>query len=738
MHSTDPNQYWRFWKQIKASRDIPCTHGALDANIFAKYYIEHCKPQETPEFDHESMAEIESFIKEYTISDGLELDTLMNDILNAPISLEEAEHAFSCIKTGKANGIDGVPSECLKYASNELLRPITLLFNCIFDSGDYPEEWSEGIINPIYKHGAKTLPENYRKITVSTSIGKLFDSIINKRLVFYRRITHDEDKFQNGFKEKSRTIDNAFILNGIIEKYKANKKPLYICYVDFKSAFDHINRSALLYKLRKRGVSGKMLRILKDMFAKAKSSAKWGGYVSETFNNLYGVLQGGVTSPTLFNMFLEDLVNFLDVTCGVKMGDMMIAYLLFADDLVLISDTAEGLQKQIGGLYEFCRKWHMIVNLTKTKICVFNVSKKVLADYHFYYNGKEIEITDQYKYVGIIFSAPKNNFRKAHEHLANQARKAIHAIYKMSRDSIGDLSPWLKLKTFDAQVLPILEYGTEIWSTGSTISALESVQLKYLKQILGVKQQTSTLAVYGETGRFPLLLRQRLALIKYWSRVISMDPSSVLKCVYNEIYDLHKQGHFTWCSKVYNVLNLYNFGPVWDQQDNHQSSQLCISHFKEILYSRYMSDWCEAVQDSDVNPILRTYSLFKKDFQLEPYLLHVKDKHIRSAIGRFRTSSHILRIETGRHQKPKLDICKRTCLFCTTNDIDDEYHLLLTCQFHRTERAIFLSDLGFEKNVTLCKETFVQIMSDKNEYKLHILGRFLHGCFEKRKFNMVH
>ena len=143
------------------------------------------------------------------------------------------------------------------------------------------------------------------------------NTIINNRLVYYRRISNEEDPFQNGFKEKSRTIDNAFILNGNIENYKALGQPLYIRYVDFKSAFDYINRNALLFKLLKRGVTGKMLRILKSLFSKTKSWAKWNGSLSEAFENLYGVLQGGVTSPSLFNIFLEDLIIYLDMTYGV-------------------------------------------------------------------------------------------------------------------------------------------------------------------------------------------------------------------------------------------------------------------------------------------------------------------------------------------------------------------------------------------------------------------------------------
>ena len=120
----------------------------------------------------------------------------------------------------------------------------------------------------------------------------------------------------------------------------------------------------------------------------------------------------------------------------------------------------------------------------------------------------------------------------------------------MSSDTLGDLPPVLKFKIFDSQILPILEYGSEIWSAGSEINVLECVQLKYVKQLLGVKPQTSTLAVYGETGRFPLVLRQRLNVVKYWYRILTMEPSSVVKCVYDELYSLHAKGHSTWCCKI--------------------------------------------------------------------------------------------------------------------------------------------------------------------------------------------
>ena len=676
------------------------------------------------------MNEVECFMRQYEISDDPHIDTLINDILNAPISLEEVGKCMRNMKQGKSSGIDGIPSECLRHAAGELLHHVTALFNCIFENGDYPESWAEGIINPIHKQGPQNLPQNYRKITVSNAIVKLFDDILNKRLVFYRKINCQEDPFQNGFKERCRTTDNAFILNGIVEKYRSLNKPLFICYVDFKSAFDFINRNALLYKLLKRGVNGKMLHILKSMFEKSKSTAKWNGCLSEAFENLYGVLQGGVTSPTLFNVFLEDLVKYLDTTCGVYMSNLMIAYLLFADDLVLIADSAVGLQKLIDGLQTYCSKWHMLVNLTKTKIMVFNLPRSIPMQYKFLYNGKEIDIVNDYKYVGIFFSSDKNMYKKAREYLAQQANKAIYAVRQLPTGIFSELTPKLKLKIFDTQILPILEYGSEIWSNGRKINILEIVQVKYLKHMLGVKPQTSTLAVYGETGRFPLVLRQQLNQVKYWCRIMGMEQSNPVKCVYDEILKLHLCGFNTWCSHVENTLTRYGLTEIWDAQSI--TTDKFIPEFKGIIYTNYMNEWRESINDSYANPILRTYKLFKNDFQMEPYLFQCKSLYRRS-IAKFRTSSHILRVETGRHQKPKLDINDRICMFCNTNEIDDELHLLTSCPFHVRERAHLLTHLDVCQTNGSSNRLFLEIMQNKNPEFLDHLGQFLCDSFGKRK-----
>ena len=116
------------------------------------------------------------------------------------------------------------------------------------------------------------------------------------------------------------------------------------------------------------------------------------------------------------DVFLEDLPDYLDLKCGVSMNTIVITYLLHADDLILISETPEGLQRLIDGLHEFCKQWHMIVNLMKTNVCVFNrKASKLARQPKLFYNGQDVDvdvdvdycIKYKYMYLGIFFSNTK-------------------------------------------------------------------------------------------------------------------------------------------------------------------------------------------------------------------------------------------------------------------------------------------------------------------------------------------
>ena len=128
----------------------------------------------------------------------------------------------------------------------------------------------------------------------------------------------DDDPLQRGFKKDRRTSDNLFVLYNLVETQKTREKPFYVCYIDLTKAFDYLNRDALILELQQRNVDNKFLNTIKSMFLKSSSRVKWNGKISKPIQNRYGVLQGGVLSPKLFNEFLQDLGKYLNPKYGLN------------------------------------------------------------------------------------------------------------------------------------------------------------------------------------------------------------------------------------------------------------------------------------------------------------------------------------------------------------------------------------------------------------------------------------
>ena len=161
----------------------------------------------------------------------------------------------------------------------------------------------------------------------------LITGVINTPVILWV-ITHryrNHFRFlKSGFKERSRTVDNIFVLQSIIHRQKFKGRPLYTCFVDLTKAFDYINRYALYYKLIMRGIHGKLLNIICSMYDKAVCRVKWKGVLGEQIDSKYGVLQGGMLSPKLFTEFLYDLKNYLETKNGVLLDDTVMTYVLYA------------------------------------------------------------------------------------------------------------------------------------------------------------------------------------------------------------------------------------------------------------------------------------------------------------------------------------------------------------------------------------------------------------------------
>lgn len=649
--------------------------------------------------------------------------------LNFRIELHEVIQCIGSLKNKKAAGIDGIVNEMLKAGITSLAFPLQKLFNHILCQGHFPKHWQTNTLTPLHKKGDQLNPKNYRGIAVSNSIAKLFLAVLHRRL---KKFTSDHGLVPNcqiAYKEKCSTADHILCLKNIIDKYisRVYRTHLYVCFVDFRSAFDTVWRQALLYKLLKMDIGGNFLNIIANMYQNVFYCVKLNGFISENINSNVGVKQGCVLSPLLFNLYLADLPDIFTDDCHpVNLANSKINCLMFADDLILLSESAVGLQRCIDKLQEYCSKWCLSVNMDKTKVIIFNKGGSRITKFRFRFMDNDIEIVNNYCYLGIIFSA-SGSFTKACDALYDKAMKAFYKFKQLSPQNNVQLA----LRLFDALVVPILTYAGTVWGplyahriskenffTLCNDSPIEKLNVKLSKYVLGVHKKSTNIAVRGELGRYPLLISVLEHSVRYFDKISSDTRNSLVKlsCTDSELCTNNK----SWTVVVNKLCTLFDKSMM-----KASMQQLYREKWENLIYSF----------STDSDNKLRTYAKFKKSFKMENYVLQFPLK-VRRNLTKLRISAHNLSIETGRYTQPKkTPIEKRTCFHCK-DYIDDESHFILNCKLYDDERCKLVKTLeSFSTlNINTANEPLNLILSCLNG-DLEVgraICNFINICFSIR------
>ena len=148
--------------------------------------------------------------------------------------------------------------------------------------------------------------------------------------------------------------------------------------------------------------------------------------------------------------------------------------ILYADDTVLLSESANDLQKQLDSMSKYSNVWKLRVNIERSKVMIFSRGQlpRVM---NFLYNGKQLEIVNDFKYLGVVLTRT-GNFKKAKQCQTDKATKALYEVLKLGR--VHNLSISCQLDLFDKMVKPILLYGCEVWGYGYN-EILERVHLTF-------------------------------------------------------------------------------------------------------------------------------------------------------------------------------------------------------------------------------------------------------------------
>lgn len=701
----DPQIFWKIFNNKAGKND---TNISLDA-FYDHFKNISCEEEENEPIQHEFN---------------------LNDVnsLNNPITECEVLRNIKKLKNNKSPGNDKILNEYIK-CTQDLFCPLYIkLFNKILDTGIVPKEWLVGTIIPLYKNKGDTNDtNNYRGITLLSCLGKLFTSILNERLYIFSNDNNIINETQAGFRQGYSTLDHIFVLKSIIDLFCWKKRKLFCLFVDYQKAFDTIWRDGLWYKLVKQNVNGKILRVIKNMYNDIKSCVMLKQQLSDTFICTKGVRQGENLSPLLFAFYVNDIednmlnsnCNYIDFNDAIVNTYLNLFILMYADDTVILCDSEDGMKRALLALENYCNAWKLQLNCNKTKIVIFSRGKVNMERYDFKFGTGNIEVVSEYKYLGLTFNY-NGRFRRGELELKQQATRAMYALIGKSRKF--DLPVDMMLDLFNAMVKPVMLYASEVWGH-YVIREIEQLHMKFLKHILYVHKFTSNDIVYGELGEFPIAVDINLAMIGYWTRLITGKTTKLSYVMYKCLLHLDQAGLFTspWLNHIKSICNNCGLSGVWLTQNviDPRGFKLAV---ERQLKDQWVTQWNEHLTNK---AICSTYRTYKSVFCIEDYLLKL-EKGDRIIMTKLRAGNNKLPVITGRHRNINRE--ERICTKCNDNVVGDEYHLLFVCQNEDLVRLRneYISHF-YRQNPTQNKH--ILLMSNSNKKIMMGLVKFLRKAF---------
>ena len=481
-------------KRKKKSTAVRDKSGKLisDTNAQRERWAEHFSELLNPDSTNIDPTELDS------VEDSPSFPYL--DDTDGPPSRDEILAALGRLKNFKSPGVDGISNEQLKYGSSGMVDYLVSLFCKVWDEEAIPEDWSKGIIITVGKKGDTSHCSNNRGITLRSTASKVYQIIILHRLQEGLESLLREN--QCGFRKGRSCIDQIYSLRTIIHNCIEYNIPLYMNFVDFKAAFDSINRDFIWRAFTHYGLPGKYLRIIQAFFANTASAVKVDGELSNWFMVNSGTGQGDIQGPPVFNVCLNFAAQLAEANKTVSKGlilqkssspedaDVTVVDTDYADDMATMDNTKLGLQETTDLLSKYCAYSGLKINAKKTQSMAFGKSTgqrpyNEQCTLDITVDGSPVEQVSHFTYLGTTISSDGTIDRD----LTNRINKASGAFNQLGNIwKNRNIYKSTKIRIYKSAVITILTYGCETWNTTKNqLKRFEVFHQRCLRRILKIK-----------------------------------------------------------------------------------------------------------------------------------------------------------------------------------------------------------------------------------------------------------
>jgi len=359
-------------------------------------------------------------------------------------------------------------------------------FNFIFHYGVIPDDFNVTHIIPIKKDKKIKIDDinNLRPISISNVLAQIFERLLLNKMSEINK-THDN---QFGYKNKTSCTHALFVFKETIIKQVENNMHIFAALLDAIKAFDNLWRQALYLKMKKKDILFSAIILLRIYYDKLAGKIKVNNKLSTIFILSRGVKQGGFLSGTLFNFFINDLIEeCYKAGVGAVYIDLIVAILVFCDDICLLSIDESDMQSLLNICDNFSKKWAIEFNPSKSKFIVFGSNK--FSNSKLYLNGRLLTFSNNIKYLGIEF----NNKLDFSNFFIDKFKAVSNSFFSLNSFGFkpGGINPFLQAFIYKSFCISRLLYGFEILSVNKkTLLKMNVSQNNIIRYITGLSKNS--------------------------------------------------------------------------------------------------------------------------------------------------------------------------------------------------------------------------------------------------------
>ena len=649
------------------------------------YFEALSQPKENPKFDEQYKSEVEfdvNVIESICSAQGKPVD---------PVSNDEIQKVIANLKNNKAADYMGLCAEHFKMASQELVPYITDLVNKILSTSEVPHILKLGHLTPILKKGKeKTVPGNYRGITVTSLIGKILEACLKTRLDDV--LGGSQNALQRGFTEGVSPLHAGLIISEAFFEAKDQKSELMLQALDADKAFDIVWHNNLFRKLYMDGVEGDLWLLTQSLHKDARTMIKWEGELSEEIVLQQGIRQGAKLSTLMYKRFNNGLLDQIqECKEGTKIGASDVTSPTCADDIALLSQNSADAQILTNTIENASKRDRFIINPSKSELVKFKTTRKCTDTVQLFIGQHEIKQVSQATHLGI--ERNETNTPDVQKRIET-ARKTLYALMGSGMHGRNGISPAIAVQMWSTFVIPRLLHGIELLNIRrKDIEDLEIFQRKVLRQIQSLPDRTASVAVLALIGAKPIEAQIDIRILTTFLN-IAMDPCQIEhQLALRQLATKSDQSH-SWFIKVKHILCKYNLPEPMHLLQSIRSDKTKL-HWKFKVKKQVNDFWHDKhVEDIQGKSSLKFLKVQEYSVNApHPVWLNSKNSPCASrkaaVKAKLLTDTYRLQSKRAKFNQYQVD---PTCPLCGRGDEDRE-HFLMTCSALHDKRDPYLEKL---------------------------------------------